>query len=86
MTIQEIRNKQKELGFAEMQKMIDDGLPWRLEGSVGREAVRFLKVGICFLPLKSFRDFYGNYIPSRKEVKPMTTGSLQLSKKYYTEL
>ena len=32
-----------------MQDMIDSGLAWQLEGSVGREAMAQIEAGICTL-------------------------------------
>lgn len=62
-----------------MQELINTGVAWRLEGSVGREAMAMIESGDCMLGDQSHRDYYGNYIPSRYEVKPGTKGSPEYS-------
>lgn len=83
MTIEQIRAMQVETGVAEMQEMIDTGLVWKMEGSMGRAAMDSLRKGVCFLPDDAQADYYGNIVPSRHMVKPGTTGSLELSEKYW---
>lgn len=76
---------QREQGFSEMQYLIDSGLAWRLEGAVGRSAMDMLMSGQCMLPMKSYTDYYGNKIPSRKEVKEGTTGSFANAVRFFTQ-
>lgn len=57
------------------QALIDSGDAWRLEGSVGRNAMALIEAGKCTLGPTGHRDYYGNYIPSKYEVKPGTKGS-----------
>lgn len=83
MNYQTIRSCQKEQGYAEMQFLIDTGMAWKMEGNIGREAMRLLECGACMLSKKAFRDFYGNYIPSRDELKQGTKGTYQNSVRYY---
>lgn len=59
----------------QVQAIIDNGLAWQLEGSVGRHAMDYIDAGICMLGRNSFTDHYGNHIPSRFEVEPGTKGS-----------
>ena len=70
-----IRRLQKENGISEMQQLINSGMAWKLEGRVGREAMEMLRSGACMLPIKSYKDYYGNHVPSRYEVKDGTKGS-----------
>jgi hypothetical protein len=60
-----------------MQEMIDSGMAWKMQGSYGRAAMDMIEAGLCVLGEEGHRDFYGNYIPSRYEVKPGTKGSLE---------
>lgn len=60
-----------------MQEMINSGLCWKLEGSIGRQAMAMIESGECILGEVAHRDYYGNYIPSRYEVKPGTKGSVE---------
>lgn len=85
MNIQTIRKHQREQGYAEMQFLIESGTAWKMEGAIGRSAMDMLKTGACFLPKEPCYDYYGNRIPSRKEVKRGTTGSLQNSIRFFTE-
>lgn len=58
-----------------IQGLINSGLAWRLEGSVGRLAMSYLEQGLCELGEVGYRDYWGNYVPSKYEVKPGTKGS-----------
>lgn len=84
MNYNTIRKHQREQGLSEMQSLIDSGLVWKMEGSMGRTAMDLLKCGACMLPKVSFKDYYGNHVPSRLEVKAGTTGSYQNSVNYFT--
>lgn len=59
------------------QALINSGDAWRLEGHVGRTAMGFIDSGQCMLGEVGHRDYYGNYVPSRYEVKSGTKGSRQ---------
>ena len=64
----------------EYQKLINSGQAWYLEGSIGREAMNLINNGYCYLGLTGHKDFYGNYVPGRYEVKPGTKGSIEFVK------
>lgn len=68
---------------AAMQRLIDSGTVWSLEGSAGRSAMDALESGVCFLPTTRSRDYWGNTIPSRDDLKPGTKGTLQNSARFY---
>lgn len=57
------------------QALIDSGDAWLLEGHVGRTAMGLINSGQCMLGEEGHRDYWGNYIPSRHEVKSGTKGS-----------
>lgn len=63
--------------IAEFQKMINSGMAWRLQGSYGREAMGLIESGECILGEEGHTDYYGNYVPSRYEVKAGTKGSVE---------
>lgn len=65
----------REEYVAEMQDLIDTGTAWQLEGSVGRKAMSLIESGECMLGEEGHRDYWGNYVPSRNEVKAGTKGS-----------
>ena len=58
-----------------IQRLINSGMAWRLEGSIGRECMRAIEAGRAMLGTEAHRDYYGNFVPSRYDVKPGTKGS-----------
>jgi len=60
---------QKRYGYADIQESINSGLCWKMEGSVGRHAMSLLDSGVCMLPLVARYDYYGNRVPSRRDLK-----------------
>ena len=59
------------------QELIDTGMAWKLEGSVGRTAMDLIEQGLCTLGEEGHRDYWGNYVPSKHEVQPGTKGSVE---------
>ena len=86
MNYQTIKRLQREHGYIDMQKAIDTGIIWCMEGSAGREAMRLLECGACMLPKVAHRDYYGNRIPSRTDLKEGTKGTFQNSVKFYSRI
>ena len=86
MNYQKIRKLQKDNGVDVMQRLIDNGSVWHLEGTVGRQAMELLSSGACMLPKQSHKDAYGNYIPSRDEVRAGSTGSYKNAVKYWESI
>jgi len=58
-----------------LQSRINDGSIWRLEGSAGRSAMNAIQDGFCMLGRTAHRDYWGNVVPSRTDVKSGTKGS-----------
>ena len=85
MNYKKVEKLQLEMGYSRMQSMINTGIVWQMEGTIGRQAMELLNSGACMLPKSSKLDYYGNKIPSRYEVKNGTTGSFQNSVKYYSD-
>lgn len=75
MNTQRIKKLQKETGYDEMQRLIDSGQAWLMEGYVGRQAMNALEIGACMLPTERCTYYYGGTVPSRYDVKPGTKGS-----------
>ena len=86
ITFKTIERLQKEYQFDSMQKLINSGLCWHMEGSVGREAGSLLECGACMLPKRSVRDYYGNIIPSRDELKEGTKGTYHNSVDFWAKV
>lgn len=59
------------------QELINTGQAWQLEGSIGRACMALIESGKCVLGETGYRDFWGNYVPSRDEVEPGTKGSVE---------
>lgn len=68
-----------------LQELIDSGMAWRLEGSVGRAAMRAIEDGECVLGEVGHKDYWGNYVPSRYEVEAGTKGSVEYAQRMQEE-
>ena len=68
-----------------LQDMINTGLAWKMEGSIGRAAMDAITNGICILGEVGHYDCYGNYVPSRTEVEAGTKGSVEYQQKMMEE-
>jgi hypothetical protein len=60
-----------------LQALIDSGLAWTLEGSVGRACMACIEAGDCLLGEVSTVGYYGQRIPSRYDVEPGSLGSVE---------
>ena len=60
--------------FKSIQRAINSGM-WGLQGSYGRTMMDAISSGYCMLGNNAARDYYGNNIPSRTQVKEGTKGS-----------
>jgi hypothetical protein len=69
MNYNKVKRLQKEMGYATMQQLVDNGQAWMMEGGVGREAMYLLEIGAVMLPKRPHQDYYGNTIPSRDWLK-----------------
>lgn len=61
--------------YSTVQRAINEGSAWRLQGSYGRSMMLAIEAGRCMLGQNACDDAYGNHIPSRHEVQPGTKGS-----------
>lgn len=59
----------------QMQQLVNSGEAWKLEGSYGRSAMSAMEAGLLMLGRDGHRDYWGNYVPARSQVKPGTKGS-----------
>jgi len=82
ITVKQIQELQKSYGFDEMQKLIDNGMAWKLEGFTGRQAMSALESGACMLPEERHQDYYGNLVPSRNDLAG-GKGSLNNSQEFW---
>lgn len=77
MNFKRIEKLQKEYGVDSLQRGINTGQVWLFEGSAGRFAQDMLKWGVVMLPKFRTRDYYGNTIPARTDLKDGTKGTYQ---------
>lgn len=61
--------------YLAVQRAINSGM-WSLQGSYGRVMMDAISSGRCLLGPNAARDYYGNVIPSRDDVKEGTKGSI----------
>ena len=62
--------------YLAIQRAINSGL-WGMQGSYGRAMMDAISAGKCLLGESAARDYYGNTIPSRHDVKEGTKGSFE---------
>jgi len=60
--------------YLAMQRTINSGM-WGMQGSHGRAMMEAISAGLCMLGKDEARDYYGNPVPSREQVKAGTKGS-----------
>ena len=63
------------MDYEMIQRLVNTGMAWRLEGSIGRECTRAIEAGRVMLGTEAIRDYYGNVVPSRYDVMAGTKGS-----------
>lgn len=75
ITLEEDEDATAEDETAALQRLISQGL-WSLQGHTGRAMMDAIGGGYCVLGPEGARDYYGNRLPSRTDVKPGTLGSI----------
>lgn len=70
----------------ELQELINSGLAWRLEGSVGRAASDALEAGACVLPSEAIQDYWGSTVPAWWMLQNGTKGTPKNTLDYYNSL
>lgn len=62
---------------ATIQALINSGLAWRMEGSIGRACMAAIERGDCMCGVERRRDAYGNMVPSRYDLQEGTKGTFE---------
>jgi hypothetical protein len=63
--------------YESIQRAINSGMAWKMQGSYGRAMMDAIKSGYCLLGHTRTQDYYGNTIPSRDDVEEGTKGSYE---------
>ena len=64
----------------QLQDLVNSGMAWKLEGHVGRTAMAAIENRVIALGEEAHLDYYGNYVPSRHEVKDGTPGAKEYAR------
>jgi len=83
--IKELEERILNSPYKEAQELVNNGMAWKMEGSVGRSCMAAITAGQVMLGDKGYRDFYGNYVPSRHEVQEGTKGSPEFVEERFGE-
>lgn len=62
------------------QELVNNGMAWRLEGTVGRTAMDLIDSFKIGLGEEGHYDYYGNYVPSRYDVEEGTKGAAEFAR------
>jgi len=76
-TIESPCETSEEEFYTALQRTINSGAGWKLQGSYGRTMMQAIEDGFCCLGKFPAIDYYGNRIPSRTQVQPGTKGSIE---------
>jgi hypothetical protein len=68
-----------------MQRAINSGICWSLQGSFGRMSMDMMRSGVVMLGELSRAEAYGNRVPSRYDIKPGAFGSREYVVEHYGE-
>jgi hypothetical protein len=63
--------------FAALQRQINNGSIWAMQGSCGRAAMDAIKSGDCMCAVVAGRDYWGNRVPARTDLQPGTFGTYE---------
>jgi hypothetical protein len=74
-TLESDETASRQAKVESLQRAISNGM-WGLQGSYGRAMMDAIESGECVLGPRPARDYYGNHIPSRSQVKSGTLGSI----------
>jgi hypothetical protein len=62
--------------YEAVQRAINSGDGWTLQGSYGRTMMAAIEAGFCLLGRLAAKDAYDNPIPARDDVEPGSKGSV----------
>jgi hypothetical protein len=68
-----------------MQRLINSGQCWHLQGSFGRAAMDMIESGYCTVGPKMVCDYYGGTVPSTEMLEAGTKGTIEYCRKMQPE-
>ena len=74
-TLEEDETASQQAEVEALQRAISSGM-WSLQGSYGRAMMDAIESGYCVLGPNPARDYFGNRIPARGQIKSGTLGSI----------
>lgn len=77
LTIEEDADATLEQEVQAIQRAINSGAAWNLQGSYGRTAMNYIENGYCTVGLVAHKDFYGNTVPSQDQLEAGTKGTIE---------
>lgn len=85
MNTSKIYKLQKQYRLHKYQKMINNGDAWRSSREIGEKCKSLLESGACLLPTVEQRINIFSVVPSRYQVAKGGVGSLEHSRKYWSD-
>jgi len=71
--------------YAALQRQINNGSVWHMQGSMGRAAMDAIKAGYCVCGTTGCQDYWGNHVPSRSQLQSGTKGTKEFVAKHRGE-
>jgi hypothetical protein len=63
--------------YAALQRQINNGTVWLMQGFCGRAAMDAIENGSCLCGITANPDAYGNMVPGRNDLQPGTKGTYE---------
>jgi hypothetical protein len=77
LVIEGVEDASNEEYYKAMQRQINEGVIWKMQGSMGRAAMDALKSGSCMCAKAPCKDYWGNTVPSRDMLQPGSFGTYE---------
>jgi hypothetical protein len=61
--------------YVSLQRVINDGSIWHMEGSAGRNAMDAIKMGYVMVGVEARKDYWGNTVPARSMLEAGSFGT-----------
>lgn len=75
LIIEGVEDASNDEYYEAMQRQINEGVIWKMQGSMGRAAMNAIKGGFCMCAKVACSDYWGNRVPARTDLQPGTFGT-----------